>query len=242
MSPSQGEGSGFDSHRPLRMKVSCLIPFFNEQERIGKVLEQISKVASIDEIICIDDGSTDGTASFIHHQFPQINVIRNANNVGKTAAVKKGLEQARGEYILLFDADLRDVYASQVERAVKKTLKKNADMVILRHMYALWTMNIVRGDILVSGERILKKKDLQKVLSGNVKKFQLEFAMNQYMLDNRKSVFWMPSSARNTYKFKKNGFFKGWYEMIAVAVNILWYIGLRNYVKQILFFCKEELR
>lgn len=223
------------------MKVSCIIPCFNECERIGKVLEQVIKIPSIDEIICVDDGSTDGTAAFVKKKFPQVKVIRYSQNGGKSAAVKRGLRDAKGTYILLVDADLRNFDHNEVDRAVRKTIEKKADMVILRRVKALWTMKLVRGDILVSGDRILKKVDLEKILWTKVDNYQLEFAINKYMDDNKKHVFWMPTSALNTFKFAKNGFVKGWAEMIVVTVDILLFLGLKDYLKQLFFFCRREL-
>lgn len=223
------------------MKVSCIIPFFNEGERIGKVLDQVVKIKSIDEIICVDDGSTDEASEFVKKQYPKIKIIVNPKNSGKTGAIKAGLNTAKGEYVLLLDADLRDFDYREVERAVHKMLEKHVDMIILRRIYALLTLKLVRGDILISGDRILKKTMLEKILQKPVKRFQLEFAINQYMFDNKKHVYWMPSSARNTYKFNKYGYLRGWFEMIAVSIDIISYLGMRDYLRQVLFFCRKEL-
>lgn len=223
------------------MRCTCIIPFFNERKRIARVLGQLVKIKAIDEIIAIDDGSTDGSSEVVTKQFPHIKIIRNAKNFGKTEAIRTGVKKAKGEYIILVDADLRDLNYREVERAVNKMFREKVDMIILRHIHALKTMKFVRGDILISGERILSKKDLQKVLQRKVTRFQLEAAINKYMFDNKKSVYWVPSSARNTYKFTKIGIVKGWYEMIMVAVDIILYLGLKDYLRQLVFFCRKEL-
>lgn len=224
------------------MRCTCIISFFNEGKRIGKVLDEVVKVKNIDEIICIDDGSTDGASEFIKKNYPKIKLIINPKNSGKTEAIKVGLDHAKGEYILLLDADLRNFKGSEVEKAVKRTLENRADMVILRRVNAPWIIKLNRGDTLLSGERILKKDDFKKLLEiKKPKGYQLEFAMNQYMTDYHKKVFWMPSSALNTYPQHKRGFVKGMYRIVSMQANILSYIGLRNFIRQELFFCTKEL-
>ena len=224
------------------MRCTCLIPFYNERDRIVHVLDQVVKIPAIDEIICVDDGSTDGTSEVIKKKHPTIAILRNAQNVGKTGAIKAGVRQAKGEYVLLLDADLQNIQYQEIETALHKTFaQKNITMVVLRRMNAPLFVKIVRGDILVSGERLIKKDILKKILQSNLKNYQVEFATNQYMLDNKKNVYWMPSSAQNTFKFTKIGFMKGWYEMITAMVDCISYVGTKNYVKQVIFFCRKAL-
>ena len=227
------------------MNTTCLIPVFNEHDRILKVLDQVIKVKTFDEIVCVDDGSIDGTAELIKKQYPGIKLVINPKNLGKTEAVKIGLEYSRGTYIFLLDADLRNLNYQEIENAVVKT-KDNVkvDMVILRRVNAPLIIKLNRGDILLSGERILKKNDLNKILQDGKDKptgFQLEFAINKYMMINHKNVCWMPSSALNTWPIQKRSFLRGLYAIFAMQVNILSYIGLKNFIFQELFFCRKQL-
>ncbi len=227
------------------MSCSCLIPFFNERDRILKVLEQVSKTKTIDEILCVNDGSSDASADLVKKHYPAIKVIVNTKNLGKTEAIKVGLQQAKGDYILLLDADLRNLNYQEIEEAVLKIKEnQNVDMIILRRVNAPLIIKLNRGDILISGERILKKKDLQKILQDQNNKpsgFQLEFAINKYMMVNNKIVYWMPSSALNTYPICKIGFLKGLYKIFSMQTNILHYIGLKHFILQELFFCRKKL-
>lgn len=227
------------------MNCTCLIPFFNEHDRILNVLDQVARVKSINDILCVDDGSTDGTAKLIKKHYPNIKLISNAKNLGKTETIKIGLKHSHNNYVLLLDADLRNLNYQEINDAVVK-IQGNVeiDMIILRRINAPLLIKLNRGDTLLSGERILKKEDLKKILkdeNDKPKGFQLEFAINKYMMDNHKKVYWMQSSALNTWPIQKRGFLKGLYAIFSMQVNILSYIGFKNFIFQELFFCKRRL-
>jgi len=93
-------------------KVSIIIPAYNEEHAIGKIIEDIKNLPERFEILVIDDGSKDKTAS-IAESF-NIRVIRHPINKGYGAALKTGIRNASGDYILIMDADgqhrVRDIY------------------------------------------------------------------------------------------------------------------------------------
>jgi glycosyltransferase involved in cell wall biosynthesis len=89
------------------MKLSILIPAFNEVHTITKVLQQVAK-APIDcekEIIIVDDGSTDGTRDLLQSR-TDITVIFHEQNAGKGAAIRTAIDYATGDILLIQDADL----------------------------------------------------------------------------------------------------------------------------------------
>lgn len=91
------------------MKITILIPVFNEEKTIGSVLNKISKIRfpCKSEIIVVDDGSTDNTIVEIKkNNSKKIKLISKKSNSGKGAAIKVGLEKATGDYLIIQDADL----------------------------------------------------------------------------------------------------------------------------------------
>ena len=83
--------------------VSVVVPAMNEAGAIGTVVRELSAVAPWREIIVVDDGSTDGTAS--EAAAAGARVVRHPYNKGNGAAVKTGIRQAAGDYVLIMDGD-----------------------------------------------------------------------------------------------------------------------------------------
>jgi glycosyltransferase involved in cell wall biosynthesis len=93
------------------MKISIIIPCFNEVNTIEQILQKVLNV-DLDqdkEIIVVDDFSTDGTRELIMtvtRRFNNIKAIYHNKNQGKGAALRTGFESASGDIILIQDADL----------------------------------------------------------------------------------------------------------------------------------------
>jgi glycosyltransferase involved in cell wall biosynthesis len=82
------------------------MPAYNEGGRIAAVLSVVANHPLVDEVIVIDDGSTDDTAN-VAALFDSVRVIVSERNHGKSGAVIEGLKAAHGTILLLLDADLR---------------------------------------------------------------------------------------------------------------------------------------
>src|SRR3989344_3394816 len=92
------------------MKLSVIIPVYNEEEFISKVLEKVFSIpSSIEwEVIVVDDGSRDGTLQILEslkskHDFK---LISHGRNLGKGSAIKSGIREALGTHMIIQDADL----------------------------------------------------------------------------------------------------------------------------------------
>ena len=110
--------------------LSIIIPAYNEKARIGVTLESIAaylKKKSFEaEVIVVDDGSSDGTADFVHgfaRLFNRLEVIDNDRNRGKGYAVKRGMQMAHGKFCLFMDAD-NSVKADNLEAFLKDILEE----------------------------------------------------------------------------------------------------------------------
>lgn len=116
------------------MKLSIIIPVFNEEKTIEKVVGKVYDVnikGITKEIIIVNDGSTDTTNLILKTQYSKlknITIITHNRNQGKGAAVKTGIENAVGDYILIQDADL-EYNPDDIEKLVKPILEKKAVVV-----------------------------------------------------------------------------------------------------------------
>jgi glycosyltransferase involved in cell wall biosynthesis len=90
------------------MKISVVIPAYNEMHTIRKILARVQDTNRVDEILVVDDGSTDGTRAVLKELdgSRSIRVILHEKNQGKGAAVMTGVRQASGDVIIIQDADL----------------------------------------------------------------------------------------------------------------------------------------
>jgi glycosyltransferase involved in cell wall biosynthesis len=90
------------------MNITVIIPAYNEEHTIREILSRVQATQIADEILVVDDGSTDGTRDILEeiHSQGSVRVIYHEHNQGKGAAVRTGIEAAAGEVIIIQDADL----------------------------------------------------------------------------------------------------------------------------------------
>ncbi len=111
------------------MKLSVIIPVYNEKNTLGKLVERVLKENTPKEIIIVDDGSTDGTREIIEKiRNKEIKKVFHSVNQGKGAAVRTGIKHATGDVLIIQDADLE--YDPKYYQALIEPIAKGGAKVV----------------------------------------------------------------------------------------------------------------
>jgi glycosyltransferase involved in cell wall biosynthesis len=203
------------------IRLSCIIPAYNEGRRIAQVLKVVTNHPLVDEVIVVDDGSTDGTAQ-IAAGFRAVRVISKLANRGKSRAVCDGIRASRGAILLLLDADLEGLSPQHLTDLIVPVAKDDADFSISLRGNALLPWRLIGLDY-VSGERVLNRD----IFAGQLEKiealpgFGLEVYMNELVVMRRHRIKVVPwDDVSSPYKSRKYGFWKGMLADIGMLVDI----------------------
>ena len=119
--------AGIKTQKPKKyQKVSVIIPAYNEEETVAKVVEVIKKVSFVDEIIVVNDGSSDNTAEEAMNVGAR--VITHEVNKGKGEALNTGYREAECDIIAFIDADIYNLTSAKVEAMIRPILEGKTDI------------------------------------------------------------------------------------------------------------------
>ena len=111
------------------MKLSIVIPVYNEAATIREVLDQVRATPFDKEVIVVDDGSTDGTRDLLRNLgLPDVVVVLHERNQGKGAALRTGFGRVSGDVVIVQDADL-EYDPADYPRLLKPIVEDKADVV-----------------------------------------------------------------------------------------------------------------
>jgi glycosyltransferase involved in cell wall biosynthesis len=175
--------------------LSLIIPVFNEEGAVEDIIRRAHAVLSAsDEIIVIDDGSTDATAGILKKiTLQNLRIIRQHRNTGNGASIMTGVHAAKGEWIATIDAD--DTYRPEDLARLRAILEKqNADMIVgereglklgkplhhlarelLRHLGQFFARQPI-ADI-NSGLRIVRKSLIERFVDAYPARFSLHIVL-----------------------------------------------------------------
>ncbi len=121
----------FNYALPPEFFLSVVVPVYNEQATICRVIGSILALPLPLEVIAVDDGSTDGTGELLEKleaQLPHLHVIYQGHNLGKGSALRRGFAAAQGSIVVIQDADL-EYDPRDIPSLVEPVAKNEADVV-----------------------------------------------------------------------------------------------------------------
>lgn len=108
------------------LSVSVVIPAYNEEKTVAKVVKAAHSSSYVDEVIVVDDGSFDNT--YKEAKRAGAKIIRHASNRGKGAALKTGFKHSKGDIVVFLDADLRNITTAKIDKMIKPIIEGRADI------------------------------------------------------------------------------------------------------------------
>ena len=203
------------------MCVTAIIPAYNEEKLIEKVLIPLKKVPEITQIIVVSDGSTDNTVQVALTQ--GVFVIELKDNCGKGGAIITGLRQAENDYVLFLDADLVGLTEEHVQKLIRPVLDDQVDMTVgvFENGRLATDMAQVISPFL-SGQRCIKKDRLRQIPGLDGAGFGVEAILTNYANQHRwKVVYVQLPNMSHVMKEEKLGLLKG----LARRMKMYWEIA-----------------
>ncbi|MCR4330672.1 MAG: glycosyltransferase family 2 protein [Patescibacteria group bacterium] len=190
--------------------VSVIIPAHNEEKTIGQVIKSVRSHPSVEEILVVNDGSTDETVAIAKRAGATI-VYSFPVNQGKAAAMHYGVNHAKNNLILFLDADIEGLTHETVTELIEAVSNGGFGMaVVLRGRGIYWSNKILRIFPAIGGERVLTKELWGRVPHNLIKGFQIEIALNYYAKSTgaRMKLIFAPT-LHQTIKERKYGLWNG---------------------------------
>lgn len=215
------------------MKVSCIIPAYNEEQRISSVISAVLGHHLIDEIVVVNDASSDDTRNILE-RMSGITLINHEINKGKTQAVLTGIKMARNDYVVLIDSDLIGLSKEALTALIEPVTSGNADMTISLRKNALGVYKMLGVDF-VSGERVFHRDVLleHEEKLKNLPGFGLEVFKNNLIIAKKmrlQIVHW--KEVISPRKSVKMGFFAGSIGDFKMILQILKTVSLTTVIYQ----------
>ena len=224
--------------------ISCIIPAYNEWERIKNVLEVAINHDLITEIIIINDWSKDNTKivieDFIRNNSAlsnKINFINLEKNAWKTNAVITWIKASKWDFLLFLDSDLIWLDEKSITNLINPVINKEVDLTLSIRKNSLLIYKLIKLDF-VSWERVFKKSLLTQQDFANLLKlpwFALESYLNNKIIKNNlsiKTIYWNNViSPRKSDKYWFWVWVKWDFNMILEIIKTIWFITIfkQNY-------------
>ena len=232
--------------------LAVIIPAYNEEKTIAAVLEKVEALPCVCEIVVVDDGSVDRTANIVESfNSPRLRLIRQTHNQGKTAAIRRGLDEVTCPLCIIQDAD-EEYDPQEIPDVIDPILNGKADVVygsrflVRRASRVLYFRHYIANRMLTFLSNILTDMNMTDIetcykafrtpivaqIPFTSKGFGMEVEITAMICKTRARIYEVPISyyGRTYEEGKKIGF--------RDAVDAVWYILYYNTIHR----CRGRFR
>jgi glycosyltransferase involved in cell wall biosynthesis len=218
-----------------RGSIAAIVPTYNEAINVQAVLKVLQATSMLDEIVLVDDGSTDKTLEILKNAAAvdqRMQVIRHDTNKGKGQAIFSGWAATKAPILLLLDADLKNLTPDHIEALLRPVIEHRADMTLglFRHGHLLTDLSHWLTPFL-TGQRGLRSELLKHISREAAQGYGFEVALTVaagQLKYRSRFIFldgvWHPSSELRT---ERGGYWNGrvWrYRMYGQIIRA-WFIA-----------------
>jgi glycosyltransferase involved in cell wall biosynthesis len=194
----------------VKPKVAIIIPAYNEEGRIAKVIRAALASSLASEVIVVSDGSLDGTAR-VARMVQGVRVIDLPYNHGKGGAMAEGVRGTRAPYVAFVDADLDGLEGRHIDDIIRPLLQHQCDMCVgIFRGGKVWSDTAQRVSPYLSGQRAMRRELFESIPYIDELRMGVEVALNQAAKRRKARVLRVVlQGVSNCHKEQKLGLVKG---------------------------------
>lgn len=194
------------------MKIAAIIPAYNEEKTITNVIRAAQTSCYINEIIVVDDGSSDNTAKIAKDC--GVKVISLKENQGKAQALDRGVRATSASILVFLDADLINLTSKHLEELIRPVLENEFDMAVgtidRSNLGRFFSWFFEKTESPFAGSRALKREFWEKIPEKYKKEYYIESVLTyfakKYSLRVKPIILY---NTKHLIKEKKYGFWQG---------------------------------
>lgn len=209
--------------------VSVIIPAWNEERTVARVIAVALGTPSVREVIVVNDGSTDNTARVARNA--GVVVLDLPQNLGKAQAMEAGVRASRGNILLFLDADVEGLTPEILEALILPVVSGKHVMCVGLRGRRLYVLNKLLHYVpLIGGERALTRQLWDSVPTTYKRRFEIEIALNYFAKRTTGTMkLVLMSDVRQIIKEKKYGAWRGFVRRIGMVYDVV-AISVRLYI------------
>ncbi|MDP7116269.1 MAG: glycosyltransferase [Candidatus Woesearchaeota archaeon] len=172
------------------MKVTCILPVYNEGKTVGNVLKVLVNSKMLDNILIINDGSKDNSAKEVKKfKSKKIKFVNLKKNMGKGNAIREGIKGLKTDIVFMCDADLIRFKEQNINEIINPVIKGQVEMCMGIKDNPVRGFTFIYYVFQLAGERAMKYKDFKKIMSNPlIEGWGIESVINRYYKDRKLKV------------------------------------------------------